>query len=55
MDILTGRGMIHDNFFKDVIGTAIHIGSNTDRVMISNNEITGSKIKNEGVSANCTF
>jgi hypothetical protein len=50
VDILAGRAMIHDNYFEDVIGTAIHIGPNTDRVMISNNALTGNTIQNNGGS-----
>jgi hypothetical protein len=47
IDLLGGRAMIHDNFFQDAIGTAIHIGANTDRIMISNNELTGNTINNQ--------
>jgi hypothetical protein len=40
--------MVHDNYFKDLIGTAIHVGTNTDRVMISNNELVGNTLFLEG-------
>ena len=48
IEILGGRAMIHDNFFKDAIGTALHVGLNVDRVMISDNELTGNALKNDG-------
>jgi len=48
IDLEAGRAMIHDNFFQDVIGTAIKVGAGTDRVMISNNELTGNTIVSAG-------
>ncbi len=50
IDILSGRAMIHDNFFIDAIGTSIHVANNgkVDRVMVSDNELTGNPIQNDG-------
>ncbi len=48
MDILGGRAMIQANFFTDVIGTAIHVGTNTDRVMIIGNELAGNSLSLQG-------
>ncbi len=48
IDLLGGRAMIHDNFFQDAIGTAIHVGAGVDRVMVSDNELTGNPIRSDG-------
>ena len=48
IDILGGRAMLQANFFKDVIGTAIHVGPGTDRVMIIGNELAGNTLLLEG-------
>jgi len=39
--------MIHDNFFQDTIGTAIHVGPSADRVMITGNQLAGNPVKIE--------
>ncbi len=36
--------MISNCFFEDSIGTAIEIGSDTDRVMVVGNQLTGNKL-----------
>jgi hypothetical protein len=48
VDIESGRAMLQANFFEDVIGTAIHVGTNTDRVMIVGNELTGNTVSLQG-------
>jgi hypothetical protein len=48
IDILSGRAMIEGNFFQDLIGTAIHVGTNSDRVMIVNNELVGNTLSLQG-------
>jgi hypothetical protein len=48
VDILGGRAMLHGSYFKDVIGTAVHVGTNTDRVMILGNELVGNSLSLEG-------
>ena len=48
VDLLGGRAMLQGNYFKDVIGTAIHVGTNTDRVMILGNELMGNSLSLEG-------
>lgn len=42
--------MIRGNYFEDNIpsGVAVDIGSNTDRVMVVDNELTGNTITNQG-------
>ena len=55
VDIISGRAMLHDNFFVDGTGTAIHVGTNSDRVMIMGNELTGNALSLQGsrtISAN---
>lgn len=47
IDILAGRAMIHDDFFQDAVGTAIHVGSAADRVMITGNQLTGNALRVE--------
>eukprot|EP00039_Didymoeca_costata_P024899 m.11837 g.11837 ORF g.11837 m.11837 type:complete len:448 (+) comp4532_c0_seq2:77-1420(+) len=47
IDILLGRAMISGNYFTDIIGTAIHIGPETDRALITGNELVGNKIHSE--------
>ncbi|HQP34465.1 MAG TPA: glycosyl hydrolase family 28-related protein [Polyangiaceae bacterium] len=47
IEILKGRAMIHDNFFQDAIGTAIHVGPLADRVMLTGNQLTGNAVKIE--------
>jgi hypothetical protein len=44
IDIAAGRAMIHDSFFQDVTGTAVHVGAGADRVMITNNELAGNTL-----------
>jgi hypothetical protein len=44
VEILGGRGMIHDNFFQDAIGQAIHVGPSADRVMVHDNELAGNTV-----------
>ncbi|HXR48700.1 MAG TPA: glycosyl hydrolase family 28-related protein [Candidatus Limnocylindrales bacterium] len=48
IDILGGRAMLQANFFEDNIGTAIHVGTNTDRVMIIGNELAGNTLSLHG-------
>ena len=50
IEIAGGRAMIHDNYFKDLVGTAIKVnsGSSVDRIMICNNELVGNTITNQG-------
>lgn len=48
IEINAGRAMIRGNYFQDVIGTALAIGPNSDRVLATGNELIGNKIKNEG-------
>ncbi len=48
IDIVSGRAMLHDNFFKDSIGTAIHVGTGSDRVMIMDNELAGNSLSLQG-------
>lgn len=48
IDILRGRAMLQGNFFKAAIGTAIHVGTNADRVMIIANELAGNVLSLEG-------
>jgi len=48
IEILNGRAMIQANFFKDIIGVAIHVGRATDRVMIIGNELVGNTLWLEG-------
>jgi hypothetical protein len=48
VDIISGRAMIQGNYFKDAIGTAIHTGPNTDRVMIMGNQLTGNALSLQG-------
>ena len=40
--------MVHDNYFQDVVGIGIHVGSNTDRVMILGNELLGNSRQLQG-------
>ena len=42
--------MIRGNYFEDSIptGVAVEIGSNTDRVMVVDNELVGNSIENSG-------
>ncbi len=47
VSILGGRAMLHDNFFQDALGTAIQV-ANADRVMITNNQLTGNKLDVRG-------
>ncbi len=48
IDIIAGRAMLHDNYFKDSIGTAIHVGTGSDRVMITDNELAGNVLSLQG-------
>jgi hypothetical protein len=48
VDILAGRAMIHDNFFNDATGVAVHVGAGADRVIITGNELAGNTINNQG-------
>lgn len=48
IEIDSGRAMIHDNYFSDLIGTSITVGANTDRVMLTGNELVGNPIVNNG-------
>ena len=48
IDILFGRAMLSENYFTDSIGTAFHVGTSADRVMIINNELVGNTINNQG-------
>ena len=41
VEIDSGRALIHDNYFSDLIGTSIYVGPGTDRVMVTNNELVG--------------
>ena len=50
IDIVGGRAMVHDNFFQDAIGIAIHVGPNTGRVMITGNELAGNTLQLQGPS-----
>lgn len=50
IEILHGRAMIHDNYFADDNGVAIHVGTDAGDVMISNNLLEGNQINNEGHS-----
>lgn len=42
--------MVRGNYFEDGIpsGIAVEIGSNTDRVMVVDNELVGNAISNSG-------
>ena len=48
IDIVAGRAMLQANFFKDNIGTAIHVGAASDRVMIMGNELAGNTLSLQG-------
>jgi len=48
INILAGRAMIQANYFTDHIGTAIHVGPGTDRVMIIGNELARNSLSLEG-------
>lgn len=48
INILAGRAMIQANYFTDHLGTAIHIGPGTDRVMIVGNELARNALSLEG-------
>ncbi len=48
IDVIDGRAMVHDNYFQDAIGIAIHVGPNTDRVMITGNELVGNTMQLQG-------
>ncbi|KAH3763196.1 Pectate lyase superfamily protein [Pelomyxa schiedti] len=48
IQIDSGRAMIQGNYFHDVVGTAIKIGSGTDRVMVTDNELVGNSVSNSG-------
>jgi hypothetical protein len=42
--------LVHDNYFQDAIGIAIHVGPNAGRVMITGNELVGNSLQLEGSS-----
>jgi len=44
----SGRSMLRGLYFGDALGTAISIGSNTDRVMVTDCELVGNAIINNG-------
>jgi len=44
INIQAGRAIISHTFFEDDIGVGIYIGANTDRVIVSGNELTGNKL-----------
>ncbi len=48
VDILAGRALIQGNYFADSIGTAIHVGPATDRVMVLGNMLTGNIVSLSG-------
>jgi len=48
IDVLRGRAMLQGNFFQDGSLTAIHVGINSDRVMIIGNELAGNTLSLQG-------
>ena len=44
-DIRSGRAMVMGNAFKDMVGTAVHVGSEADRVILTANELAGNKLE----------
>ena len=46
--ILAGRAVVQGNYFSDNIGTAIHVGPATDRVMILGNMLSGNPMSLAG-------
>lgn len=48
VDILAGRAVIQGNYFADSIGTAIHVGPATDRVMVLGNMLAGNIVSLSG-------
>jgi len=48
IEFVSGRGIARGNYFHDVIGVAVSIGPNTDRVMVVDNELVGNTIVNNG-------
>jgi hypothetical protein len=50
IDLIGGRAMVHDNFFHDATGVAIHVGPSTERVMITGNALVGNTLQLEGAS-----
>jgi hypothetical protein len=47
IEITKGRAMIHDNSFRDKVGTAIRIGPAADRVILHDNQLNDNRIVNE--------
>ena len=47
MSVLRGRAMLMGNTFHDVVGTAIHVGPNADRVVVTSNELAGNTVSVE--------